>query len=117
MPPASPPVMGWRPVTLKLKVLSSIADVDARAWDGVVGASGQGDEPVMRWSWIHALEASGSATRDSGWEPHHLTLWRGGELVGCAPAYRKFHSMGEYVYDFGWAHAAQSMGLSYYPKL
>lgn len=83
-------------------------------WDRVVGADAV---PFLKWDWIHSLEASGSATKRSGWEPAHLTLWRGKTLVGLAPAYRKFHSMGEYVYDFSWAQAAQQLGISYYPKL
>jgi predicted N-acyltransferase len=63
------------------------------------------------------MERSGSATREKGWEPTHFTLWRGEALVAAAPAYRKYHSMGEYVYDFGWANAARSFGVEYYPKL
>ena len=38
-------------------------------------------------------------------------------LVAASPAYRKFHSMGEYIYDFSWAQAAQRLGVEYYPKL
>jgi predicted N-acyltransferase len=29
----------------------------------------------------------------------------------------KAHSLGEYIYDFGWAQAAHEAGLAYYPKL
>ena len=75
------------------------------------------DAPVLRWEWIEAMEASGSATRERGWEAAHFTLWRGDTLIAAAPAYRKHHSMGEYVYDFGWANAAQQLGVRYYPKL
>lgn len=96
-----------------LKVLRRIADVTAEAWNSLLP---EGCPPVMRWEWINALETSGSATAERGWEPQHLTLWNGETLIGAAPAWRKFHSMGEYVYDFSWANAAQSMGIEYYPK-
>ncbi len=63
------------------------------------------------------MELSGSARPETGWEPLHLTAWRGEKLVGAAPAYRKHHSLGEYIYDFSWASAARSAGVRYYPKL
>jgi len=100
--------------SLKVKVLERIAEVTQPQWNALLPV---GCPPVMRWEWLQALEASGSATPERGWEPQHLTLWRDGQLIGAAPAWRKFHSMGEYVYDFGWANAAQSMGIEYYPKL
>ncbi|HVO29989.1 MAG TPA: GNAT family N-acetyltransferase [bacterium] len=99
---------------LRLKILEGIADVPKEAWNALLEP---GAPPFARWEWIEALESSGSATRRTGWEPHHLTLWRGRELVGHAPAWRKFHSMGEYVYDFAWASAAAELGVNYYPKL
>lgn len=99
---------------LRVQVLESIADVPRQAWDALAG-----DEPLpfVRWDWLNALEESGSASPDTGWEPSHLTLWRGKTLVAAVPAYRKDHSMGEYVYDFGWANAAAQLGVEYYPKL
>jgi predicted N-acyltransferase len=72
---------------------------------------------VVRWEWLQAMEASGSAVPSRGWTPHHLTLWRGDALVALAPAYVKAHSMGEYVYDFAWANAAAQFGIRYHPKL
>jgi len=101
-------------MALKLRVLSSITDVDKAAWNAVVG---EDQPPVVRWEWLEALEEGGAAVAERGWEARHLTLWRDGALIGLAPAWRKHHSMGEYVYDFGWASAAESMGVRYYPKL
>jgi uncharacterized protein len=94
--------------------LSGIDEVSAAEWNRVVGPEAVA---FLRWEWLQALEASGSATRATGWEPHHLTWWRGERLVALAPAYLKHHSMGEYIYDFGWAQAARSAGIEYYPKL
>ena len=33
------------------------------------------------------------------------------------PLYAKFHSQGEYIFDFNWAHAYEHAGGDYYPKL
>ena len=33
------------------------------------------------------------------------------------PAYLKSHSLGEYVFDHGWADAYERAGGAYYPKL
>lgn len=101
---------------LRFRVLASIEEIDPEVWDGLQAAGGS-DVPFLRWGWIHALESSGSASVRTGWEAAHLTLWRGERPVAVAPAWRKFHSMGEYVYDFSWANAAEQMGVPYYPKL
>lgn len=98
----------------RVKVLESITDVPKAAWNALLAP---GEPPVLRWEWIAAMEESGSAVPERGWEAAHFTLWRGERLVGAAPAWRKYHSMGEYVYDFGWANAAQQLGVRYYPKL
>jgi hypothetical protein len=37
--------------------------------------------------------------------------------VGGVPTFVKSHSYGEYIFDWGWASAAQRAGLDYYPKL
>lgn len=102
------------PSQLSVRVLGAVNDVSAKEWNAVVG---EGHPPVLKHEWLSALERSGSASRQTGWEPHHFTAWRGSTLVGLAPAWRKHHSMGEYVYDFGWANAASRFGVEYYPKL
>jgi uncharacterized protein len=38
-------------------------------------------------------------------------------LFGAMPLYLKFHSYGEYVFDWAWADAYERSGLKYYPKL
>jgi predicted N-acyltransferase len=78
----------------RVKVLDSITDVPKTAWNALLRP---GDPPVLRWEWIAAMETSGSAVRERGWEAAHFTLWRDGALVAAAPAWRKHHSMGEYV--------------------
>ncbi|ATB30295.1 GNAT family N-acetyltransferase [Melittangium boletus] len=99
---------------LRLRLLESITDVSATDWDALTGPAAP---PFVRHAWLAAMEESGSATKETGWEPQHLTLWRGKKLVAASPAYRKHHSMGEYIYDFAWAGAAERLGIEYYPKL
>ncbi len=71
----------------------------------------------MRWEYLSALHASGSAVPNAGWHPRFVTVERDGELVAAAPAYLKTHSYGEYVFDWAWADAYERHGLRYYPKL
>lgn len=72
--------------------------------------------PFLRETFLVALEESGSACIESGWEPVHLTL-KDGETDCFMPLYLKEHSMGEYVFDYAWANAYHQNGLEYYPKL
>ena len=73
--------------------------------------------PFFSWRWLQQLEASGSIVPAQGWQPCHLALWRGEELVAVAPLYLKGHSMGEFVFDQAFARLAGELGLRYYPKL
>jgi predicted N-acyltransferase len=47
----------------------------------------------------------------------YLLAEQGGKLVGGVAAFVKDHSYGEYIFDWGWANAAQRAGIRYYPKL
>jgi predicted N-acyltransferase len=70
----------------------------------------------MRHAYLGALEESGSAVPDTGWEPKFLTLWRGETLHAGLALYLKSHSYGEYVFDWAWAEAFHRHRLPYYPK-
>jgi len=98
---------------VRLEVKERLADVPAQKWNALVGE----DSAFLEWEWLSALEESGCVTARTGWLPQHLTLWEDGELVGACPLYVKGHSMGEFVFDHGWADAAQSGGIAYFPKL
>ncbi len=111
-PPSAPSARPSEPVLLR--IASAIADVPAADWD----ACAIPDNPFISHSFLRALEASGSATADTGWLPQHLLLEDGsGALLGCMPCYLKSHSQGEYVFDHGWADAYMRAGGRYYPKL
>jgi predicted N-acyltransferase len=102
-----------------VRAVASVADLDAAAWDGLV----HGSSPFLRHGFLRALEESGSIDassarkRRSGWSGLYLLAEQGGRLVGGVPAFIKDHSYGEYIFDWGWANAAERAGLRYYPKL
>lgn len=73
--------------------------------------------PILDWEWLRLLEDSGSISPATGWSARHLTLWRGSALAAVAPLYIKTHSLGEFVYDWGFADAAERINHSWYPKL
>lgn len=91
-----------------------LTDVRREAWDALAGPLAT---PFLEWDWLWLMEASGSASAEHGWVPHHLTVWSGGELVAAAPMYIKLHSAGEFVFDHAWAEVGERMGVNYYPKL
>jgi len=92
---------------------SRIADIDAGVWDALAG----GASPFLRHAFLHALEASGCATKETGWEPQPLLVLQDGRPVAALPLYLKRHSWGEYVFDWSWADAYRQHGMAYYPKL
>ena len=98
---------------LSVRILERVAEVPAAAWNALVGDG----SPFLEWEWLATLEDAGSVRPETGWLPQHLTLWRGERLVGACPLYVKGHSMGEFVFDQGWAAAAERAGMAYYPKL
>jgi predicted N-acyltransferase len=102
---------------LAVRSVASIADVDAASWDRL----DHGPSPFLRHGFLRALEESGSiggtGRQRSGWSPVYLLAERGGRLVGAVAAFVKDHSYGEYIFDWGWANAAQRAGIRYYPKL
>lgn len=102
--------------TFTIRVVNSLADVDAGQWDGLL--AGQPLNPFLTHAFLHALENSGSAVPETGWLGQHLVLESGaGEYLAALPCYLKNHSQGEYVFDHGWADAFMRAGGDYYPKL
>jgi uncharacterized protein len=129
---------------LRIRVVPAIADVAAGEWDACANpnarhlpAAGtrpasaerrlieaesdcqEGEyNPFLSHSFLHALEASGSATARTGWQAQHLVAETAdGRVLGALPCYLKSHSRGEYVFDHGWADAYERAGGQYYPKL
>jgi uncharacterized protein len=98
---------------LQVRLVQGIDRIPAAAWDACAGP----DDPFVSHAFLHALEASGSASGETGWLPLHLAVEEGGEVLAVAPAYVKNHSWGEYVFDHAWADAYERAGGHYYPKL
>jgi predicted N-acyltransferase len=117
-----------------LRTVRQLSEVDPAAWDRLAnpgwrmaeggrldapdGPPARAFNPFVAHAFLSALEETGCANARTGWQPSHLLLEDGaGRLVGAVPAYLKAHSMGEYVFDHGWADAYERAGGRYYPKL
>ena len=93
----------------------SLNEIPQSQWEELLAEQAS---PFYRWSWLEALENSGSVAPDQGWQPLHLSLWRDEEsLIAIAPLYLKGHSYGEFIFDQSFARLAGDLGLRYYPKL
>lgn len=98
----------------QVQVVGSYGEVAAAEWDALV-ADGS---PFLEHAYLFGLEQTGCATTDTGWTPRPvLARDDDGRLMAAAPAWIKTHSMGEFVYDHGWADAARRAGFPYFPKL
>lgn len=53
---------------------------------------------------------------DMGWQPQHLGVYQGEELIAACAGYLTSHSFGDFVYDWNWARIAQMQGIEWYPK-
>lgn len=97
----------------------STASIPASVWNGLAPATdGVVDNPFLDHAFFLALEESGCATGQTGWQAQHILLADGADTpVGLLPLFLKSHSMGEYVFDHGWANALERAGGHYYPKL
>jgi len=94
-------------------LITDLSEIDAGAWDALTGD----DDPFVEHAFLYALEESGTVGAGTGWNPCHLTVWDGDDLIGALPLYEKAHSYGEYIFDWAWADAAMRLGVRYYPKL
>jgi predicted N-acyltransferase len=116
-----------------VQVAQSMTEIDAAQWDACANpevdtqtpdpCDGETHEaerfnPFISHAFLSALETSKSIGPRTGWTSTHILVKdTGGRLAAAAPAYLKMHSMGEYVFDHGWADAYHRAGLHYYPKL
>ena len=103
-----PPSACWPP----------LGDIARDDWDACANPPGEAYNPFLSHDFLWSLEESGSATRKTGWLGQHLVLdGADGKPAAIMPCYLKSHSMGEYVFDHGWADAYERAGGHYYPKL
>ncbi len=96
----------------QIRWLDTLQDIPAGRWDALHDHR----NPFVSHAFLGGLEQHGCLRREWGWQPRHLTLWRGDELVGAVPGYLKENSHGEFVFDHAWANAYARHGLDYFPK-
>ncbi len=102
------------PAPITARIAPSIASIPSAEWDACAGTG----NPFVSHAFLSILEASGSATAQTGWQPLPIVIdGADGRPAAIAPAYAKSHSQGEYVFDHGWADAWEQAGGRYYPKL
>jgi uncharacterized protein len=95
------------------RLVTSAAEVGRARWNAFANPQTLAEpHPFTTYEFFAALEESGSASRQTGWQPAHLVT-----TEGLMPLYLKSHSYGEYVFDHAWANALERAGGDYYPKL
>lgn len=106
---------------IEILALSSLVEIEPTDWDACAcpetADGGRPNDPFTTYSFLKALEDSGSVHPSSGWQPHYLIAKSEGQVVACAPLYGKSHSQGEFIFDHNWAQAYERSGGQYYPKL
>ena len=96
------------------RIADSVSAIPAADWNACAGTA----NPFLSHAFLSILEASGSATPRTGWQPIPIIVdGPDGAPAAIAPAYAKSHSQGEYVFDHAWADAWERAGGRYYPKL
>ncbi len=98
---------------VSIRIVRKVAELARDQWDSLA----DGATPFMKWDWLDSLEQAGCVNEQTGWLPHHVAAEKAGQLVAACPMYLKLHSMGEFVFDYEWADAAQRAGIQYYPKM
>ncbi|MFZ6748356.1 GNAT family N-acetyltransferase [Undibacterium sp. Ren11W] len=100
----------------RMSIINSLNDVGQKQWDALIQSQNNAN-PFLSFAFLNALHESGSACEKTGWKMSYLCLWQQNQLVAAIPLYEKYHSYGEYVFDWAWADAYHKSGLNYYPKL
>lgn len=98
------------------EIVDNISAVNARNWDALT----DNHSPFLSHAFLSGLERTGCVCETTGWLPQHVLVYRDSSrcnLIGAAPMYLKYHSYGEYVFDWAWANAYHRAGRDYYPKL
>jgi uncharacterized protein len=106
----------------RTQVVHDLNTLDASEWQALVDANYQSGNAFLNLHWLREMQVHGcvdnQAQTGTGWQPEFMLVRNSqGTLVAASPLYRKFHSYGEYVFDWAWANAYGQHGLAYYPKL
>jgi predicted N-acyltransferase len=99
---------------MHIEVRDNLDSVSRSAWNYLL----VDNNPFLRHEFLFALERHQCVGQTSGWQPQHLIIYDDlGQLIAASPLYLKYHSYGEFVFDWSWAEAYQRNRLAYYPKL
>lgn len=92
--------------------IQTLQDCPKQQWQTLTQDNG----PFVQYDFLRILEQSGCVGGDTGWQVCHWLMWHNDRLIAAVPGYIKYHSFGEYVFDWGWADGYQRSGIEYYPK-
>lgn len=99
-------------MALECRVVSSIDEVDAAAWDACAGG-----HPFVQHAFLKALETSGALGLERGVVPRHVLLQDSTHgLVACAPAMLKWGNKREFGPEIRWLKAGIDAGCFAWPK-
>ncbi len=98
---------------LEISSINSICSLQKKIWDPLV----KEDTPLFNYDFLNSLEQSGCTKTETGWEPNHFIIKKNQKTICIVPAFRKYNSNGEFVFDHAWADAYHRLGMNYYPKL
>lgn len=101
---------------IQFETYSSILDIDAKDWTSCM-TDDETASPFTEYTWLQSLEESKCACEETGWIPQHVAIKIDERVCGFVPIYVKTNSMGEFIFDSGWAEAASANGIDYYPKV
>jgi predicted N-acyltransferase len=96
-----------------IELADGVRSLPRDSWNALVGD----DSPFLEWDWLASLEESEAVGAESGWLARPLVARDGDRILAACPLYVKGNSEGEFVFDHGWADAAERAGIRYYPKL
>jgi len=97
----------------EINVYNSITSLDKELYNTIVDA----ENPFLEYEFLEALEKSECVGPHTAWKPRYIVLTDKNKIIGAITSYIKLDSYGEYIFDWEWARAFESSGLSYYPKL
>jgi predicted N-acyltransferase len=93
-----------------IKPHTSITSISESLWRRAAETA----SPFHKYEFFHALEASQSIGKHSGWQPLYFV---DEEEETIMYAFVKNNSYGEYIFDWQWANAYRENSIPYYPKL
>ena len=67
------------------------------------------------WDYLSILEQSNCVGQQTGWKSNFFVLKKSdGEIKALAPCFLKYHSYGEYVFDWAWAIRLLNKFINFY---